>query len=69
MTTRPPRPRALTVSAAFGAVGLVLLLVGLATGAEGILLASGLAGALSLVSALVWRSQLVEVWHAQRKRR
>jgi hypothetical protein len=66
---RPARPRALTASAAFGAVGMVLLLVGLVTGAEGILLASGGAAALSLVSALVWRSQLIEAWHAQRRGR
>ena len=69
MSTRPSRPAALTTSAVFGANGLILLLAGLLTGAEGILLASGAAGALSLVSALVWRSQLVEAWHAQRKRR
>jgi membrane protein implicated in regulation of membrane protease activity len=65
----PSRPRALTTSAALGVVGLVLLLAGFVTGSTGFYLASGLAAALSLVSALVWRSQLVEAWHAERKRR
>ena len=69
MSARSPRPRALTVSAALGVVGLVLLLAGFATGSAGIYLASGVAAAMSLVSALVWRSQLVEAWHAERKRR
>lgn len=69
MGARPPRPRALTTSAALGAVGVVLLLAGFATGSSAAYLASGVAAALSLVSALVWRSQLVEAWHSQRKRR
>jgi predicted aspartyl protease len=69
MSARPSRPRALTTSATLGVIGLVLLLTGFATGAAPIYLASGLAGALSLVSALVWRSQLVETWHAQHKGR
>jgi hypothetical protein len=69
MSAAPPRPRALTASIAFGVVGVVLLLAGLATGTEPILLASGAAGAMSLISALVWRSQLVETWHAERRGR
>ncbi len=68
MSASPPRPRALTTSAALGVVGVFLLLAGFATGSNAIYLASGIAGALSLVSALVWRSQLVDAWHAQRKR-
>ena len=66
---RPARPKALTTSATLGVVGLVLLLAGFASGSAGIYLASGVAAALSLVSALVWRSQLVEAWHSERKRR
>ena len=69
MSAPPSRPRALTTSAVLGAVGLVLLLAGFATGAAGIYLASGVCAALSLVSALVWRSQLVEKWQAEHKRR
>lgn len=57
------------VSVGFGAVGAFLLLVGLATGSEPILLASGAAAALSLASALVWRSQLIEAWNRERRRR
>jgi hypothetical protein len=54
-------------SCAFGVVGAVLLLVGLATGSEPILIGSGVGGALSLVSALVWRSQLIDAWNRQRR--
>lgn len=57
------------MSAVLGVVGVVLLLAGFATGSSAIYLASGVAASLSLVSALVWRSQLVEAWHAQHKRR
>ena len=47
---------------------MVLLLAGLVTGIEALMLLAGAAGTLSLISALVWRSQLVEAWHSQRKR-
>ncbi len=66
---RPSRPPALVVSCAFGAIGAALLLVGLATGSEPILLGSGVGGALSLGSALVWRSQLIDAWNRERRRR
>jgi hypothetical protein len=65
MDDRPRRPPALVVSCAFGVVGAVLLLAGVATGNEPILIGSGLAAALSLVAALVWRSQLIDAWHRQ----
>ena len=66
----PPsaRPRAFVASCVLGAVGGVLLLAGLATGIEAVLLASGAAAALSLGAALVWRSQLIEAWHAEHPR-
>ncbi|MGH9280320.1 MAG: hypothetical protein ACRD12_19750 [Acidimicrobiales bacterium] len=61
------RPRAFVTSCAFGVVGAFLLLIGLITGSTPVLVLSGLGGTLSLVSALVWRHQLIEAWHQQQK--
>jgi hypothetical protein len=69
MTDGTPRPPALVASCVFGAVGAVLLLAGLVSGAEAILIGSGAAGALSLTSALVWRSQLIDAWRREHPRR
>lgn len=69
MSEPPRRPPALVVSCAFGVVGTLLLFAGFVSGAESVLLAAAAAGSLSLVAALVWRSQLVEAWHGQRPRR
>jgi hypothetical protein len=63
------RPLAFLISVAFGAVGLVLLLVGLAAGNEVVTLCGVAGGAISLISALVWREELIVAWHAQRERR
>ena len=69
MGKRAERPPALVTSCVFGAVGAVLLLAGLATGSEPVLIGSGAAGSLSLISALVWRSQLIEEWRREHPRR
>ncbi len=50
---------------AFGIVGAVLLIAGLTSGATPVLVAATTAGSLSLVAALVWRSQLIEAWRKQ----
>ncbi|MDQ4098151.1 MAG: hypothetical protein M3144_09825 [Actinomycetota bacterium] len=63
------RPPALVTSCVFGAVGAMLLLVGLVTGSEAILISSGASGALSLASALVWRSQLIDAWRREHPKR
>jgi len=55
-------PGALRLSVAFGVIGLVLLVAGFVSGATPVLVAATTAGSLSLVSALVWRSQLIEAW-------
>ena len=44
----------------------MLLLVGYATRSTPVLVFSGLGGSLSLISALVWRSQLIESWRRNR---
>ncbi len=67
---RPPRaqrPPALVASIAFGALGLVLLAIGFVSASNPVLVLSGLAGTLSLASALVWRSQLIDAWRAQKR--
>ena len=61
-------PTALRASVAFGVVGAVLLLAGFLSGATGILVAATTAGSLSLVSALIWRSQLIEAWREEKGR-
>lgn len=62
MPALPGRPPALVASCIFGAVGAVLLLIGFVTRSTPVLVGSGLAGSLSLGSALVWRSQLIDAW-------
>ncbi|MGH9224675.1 MAG: hypothetical protein ACRD2W_13060 [Acidimicrobiales bacterium] len=62
MTAVQSRPPALVASCIFGAVGALLLLIGFVTASTPVLAASGAAGSLSLGSALVWRSQLIDAW-------
>jgi hypothetical protein len=59
---KPNRPPALVASCVFGVLGGVLLLIGYVTRSTPVLVFSGLGGSLSLISALVWRSQLIEAW-------
>ncbi len=54
------------MSCVFGAVGGVLLLVGLLAGSVALVLVATALGALSLGAALVWRGQLIAAWHARR---
>ncbi|MBV8693604.1 MAG: hypothetical protein JOZ37_09020 [Actinobacteria bacterium] len=58
-----PRSSALTLSIVFGVLGVVLILVGFAVRSTPIDVAGTVAGAISLLSALYWRSQLVADWH------
>jgi hypothetical protein len=53
-------------SCVFGALGVVLVLVGAVVGAEGLFVAGVAAGALSLGAALYWRWQLIEAWREGR---
>lgn len=64
----PHRPPALVTSVVFGVIGAVLLLVGFASRSTPVLVLSGAAGTLSLISALVWRSQLIETWRRDHPR-
>lgn len=64
MQSKPP---AFVASCAFGAVGAVFLLLGLIIGSTLLLVLSALGGTLSLISALVWRSQLIDAWHERER--
>lgn len=57
---------AFILSCAFGAVGVVLILVGALIDNNPVLYVGVFAGFLSLVSALAWRAELVSSW-ARRK--
>lgn len=61
-------PPALRVSAGFGLIGAVLLLIGFVSAADPVLVAATTAGSLSLLSALVWRAQLIEAWRKENGR-
>ncbi len=65
----PQRPPALTASIVFGVIGAPLLLIGFVTRSIPVLVGSGVAGTLSLICALVWRSQLIDAWRQQQRRR
>ncbi len=62
------RPPALRASIAFGIVGGILLLFGFVSAATPVLVAATAAGTLSLVSALIWRAQLIEAWRKEHGR-
>lgn len=65
----PPLSGALVVSIAFGVIGLVLIVVGVIADVGGLILAGCAAGVLSLIAALVWRSQLIEAWRQRQQNR
>ena len=56
------------VSVACGVVGAVLLLFGAVLSINGVLFAGVIAGAVSLVAALIWRADLVASWRDERRR-
>jgi hypothetical protein len=63
----PDHP-AFRISAGLGALGVVLLLLGAATGIHGLLFAGVGAGVGSLIAALAWRSDLVSAWRRDHPR-
>lgn len=70
MSARDPRgtptiPRThpgFQLSVAFGALGLLLIVVGLIVGGEVVFVVGTFLGGLSLIAALAWRSDLVSTW-------
>jgi hypothetical protein len=63
-----PTHPAFRISVALGAIGVVLLVIGAATGVHGLLYAGVGAGAGSLVAALAWRAELVNAWRRDHPR-
>jgi len=59
-------PPALVASVVFGSVGLLLLLIGLVSGSQTVVVCGVAAGTISLVAALVWREQLIEAWQSRK---
>jgi hypothetical protein len=57
------RPPAFVFSFVCGVVGIVLILVGLAVKSTPVDVVGSAAGAVSLIAALYWRSQLIADWH------
>lgn len=60
--SEPIRPWAWAWSLRLGVLGALLVVGGLLTNNEGIAVAGIAAGTLSLISVLVWRSQLIDQW-------
>ncbi|HVF13998.1 MAG TPA: hypothetical protein VM942_05320 [Acidimicrobiales bacterium] len=60
------RPPALVTSVVLGAIGAVLLVVGLLSGNEPLVLSAVACGTVSLVAVLVWREQLIAAWRRDR---
>ncbi len=56
------------ISCAAGLLGAVLLIAGVVTGVDGLVVAGVASAALSLAAALLWRSQLIGAWHEERRR-
>lgn len=61
-------PAALRASAGFGAVAAVILIAGIVSSAKPVLAVATAFGSASLVSALVWRAQLIEAWRKEKGR-
>ena len=61
-------PASLRASVAFGLVAAVVLVGGFVTRTTPILIVATAAGSLSLISALVWRGQLIEAWRKEKGR-
>ena len=52
----------------FGVIGAVFLVIGFASGETPVLVVATTAGVASLVSALIWRAQLIEAWRKEHGR-
>ena len=63
--TTPAGHPAFLASVALGVLGLLLILVGLAAGGQVIFELGFVAGAASLIAAMVWRSDLIATWRRE----
>lgn len=60
--TSPKSHPGFLVSCALGAIGFLLIVVGVIIGGQVIFVVGALMGALSLIAALAWRADLVNAW-------
>lgn len=67
MSQRQPTPPALALSAALGGIGVLLFFAGAVARSNALFIAGVSAGALSLVAALYWRSELIREWRQGRR--
>lgn len=63
----PSKPTAFVVSAASGALGVILILLGALTSSNAIFYMGFAMGVLSLLAALTWRAELVSAWRANKR--
>jgi hypothetical protein len=66
--TVPSSHPAFWISCALGALGLLLIIIGLIVGGQVIFEIGAAAGAISLIAALAWRSDLVTTWRRDHPR-
>jgi hypothetical protein len=66
--TNPRSHPAFVISFAFGAAGLLVFLSGILIGGEVIFEVGAALGAISLLSALAWRADLVSAWRREHPR-
>lgn len=66
---RPPAPIPLTLSCIAGLIGFMLLVAGAVADSTGLAVAGVVAGSLSLLAALYWRSLLISSWAEQKRGR
>jgi lipid-A-disaccharide synthase-like uncharacterized protein len=66
--TVPSSQPAFWVSCALGALGVLLILIGLIVREDVVFVIGAGAGAVSLIAALVWRSDLVSTWRRDHPR-
>ena len=60
--TLPITPPGFLLSCAFGALGVLFIIAGLILGGEVVFVIGTFLGALSLISALAWRADLISAW-------
>jgi lipid-A-disaccharide synthase-like uncharacterized protein len=66
--TVPSSQPAFWVSCTLGAIGVLLILIGLVVQEDAIFVIGAGAGTISLIAALVWRSELVSTWRRDHPR-
>jgi lipid-A-disaccharide synthase-like uncharacterized protein len=66
--TVPSSQPAFWASCALGAIGVLLILIGLVVQEDVVFVIGAGAGTMSLIAALIWRSELVSTWRRDHPR-